>query len=213
MSSKYCIFSVIALFSTASLASGVTIVHSDQSVSLSDLLTGQTISVGDKTFSDFTYSKVGDMPEADGINVIPIVSDGDYGVRFQGGFVDLAGGGASDSLITFSVMAPAAWIEGARLYGNVDASGNGIASITETFLPDLNNVSLSITAGVNLEDTTMFAAPVQTLQVQKDILLLADDVPATLSFVDQTFPQVPEPSTALLLSFGVLGLLGGRRRR
>lgn len=212
MSSKNCISSLFAVFLAVTVASGATIVHSDQAVLLSDLLGGQTISVGDKTFGDFTYSEVGDMPPATAINVIPIISDGDYGVRFQGGFIDLVGGAASDSLITFSVEAPAPLINGARLYGNVATSGNGIASITETFLPTLPNTSLTITSGVNLTDSTTFA-PLQKLFVQKDILLLADSAPATLSFVDQAFPQVPEPSSAFMMLFAALGLVSLRRKR
>ena len=213
MNLKTQLISFLAVVSMTAMSFGDTIVHSDSSVLLSSLLDGAgTITVGDKTFSDFTYSAVGDMPPATAINVIPIVDSGDFGVRFQGGFIDLVGGGASDSLITFTVSAPGPWIEGAVLSGNVDAASPGVASITETFLPEHTTTALTITSGVNLSDSVLFGAPVQTLPVQKDILLLAADSPATLSFVDQVFPQVPEPSTGLMLAFGVLGIFFGRRR-
>ena len=182
--------------------------------SLSDLLDGGSLSVGDKTFADFGYAATGDMPPATSINVIPIVdADGDLGIRFQGGFIDTVAPGSSDSLITFSVTAPGAYIMGAELAGNVDVANGGVATVTETFLPEDPISTLTITSGVKLADSTTFGAPVQTLNVQKDILLLAESAPATLSFVDQTFPQVPEPATGLMAFFGVLGLLGIRRAR
>lgn len=211
---KHCVPSIFAILLMASLSFGETIVHSADAVLLSTLLNdGGTLTVGDKTFSDFTYSAVGDMPPATAVNVIPIIDDGDFGLRFQAGFIDLVGGGASDSLITFSVEAPADYIVGANLFGNVDAASPGIATITETFLPEFSTTAITIASGVNLSASAAFDAPVQRLNVQKDILLFAGESPATLSFVDQTFPQVPEPSTALLLTFGVLGLLSGRRGR
>ena len=53
-----------------------------------------SIQVGDKIFNNFTYTPTGDMPGADRVNVIPITDvDGNFGLRFQGGFHDVAGGG------------------------------------------------------------------------------------------------------------------------
>lgn len=205
---------LLLALSAGSVSMGDTIVHSADTVLLSSLLSGGSLSVGDKTFTNFNYSAVGDMPPATAVNVIPIVMDGDYGLRFQGGFIDTVSPGASDSLITFSVSAPGPWISGAVLAGNVDTAGTGgVASVTETFIPELTTETLTITSAVNLVDSLTFSAPVQTLNVQKDIILLAGDAPATLSFVDQAFPQVPEPSAGLMMIFGVLGLTHIRRRR
>ena len=80
-------------------------------------------------------------------------------------------------------------------------------------------------AGSNSGDgltNTVFAIPVKTLNVQKDILGLAKVNPSspegpqtvTLSFVDQTFSQIviPEPTTVALLFAGTFGLTLMRRR-
>lgn len=202
-----------ALLLSVNFGMADTVVHSDQSVLLSDLIGGGTLSVGDKTFSDFTYSQVGDMPLATEVDVIPIISDGDFGIRFAGSFIDMVGGGVSDSLITFTVEAPSALIQGARLSADLVAPVGGVATISETFLPQLPNTLMTIAADVNLDASTSFA-PVQKLLVQKDILLLAGaDAPSTLSFVDQAFPQVPEPSSAVLILMGLAGCMMYRRQR
>ena len=180
-----------------------------------------TVVAGDKIFSDFDYAPTEDMPSSAAVNVIPIVDgDGNYGVRFQGGFVDLPGGDPSDALITFSVnVAPSAGmlINDVHLAANVDLlGGTGLAAVTETFLPDFAMMSLSVyddgtnsqlTDWSDLPETVGPGRPIETLHVQKDIVLRADSaVAATLSFVDQTFSQVlvPEPGAASLTLFGSL---------
>ena len=58
-------------------------------VLLSELVDDGSITAGDKEFSDFTYASTNDMPDASGVNVIPIKDDaGNFGIRFQGAFID-----------------------------------------------------------------------------------------------------------------------------
>lgn len=213
MSRSYCIVSFCAVFLTAGIGWAEVMVHESQAVPLSDLIAGQTLVVGDKTFSGFGYTKVGDMPEAADVNVIPITSGGHYGVRFQGGFIDLVGGSVSDSLITFSVEAPDPLINAAELLANGAAPGGGVATITETFLPELTTTLLTISSGANMSDSVSFDPPLKKLNVQKDILLLAGDEPATISFVDQVFRQVPEPASMSLAACAAMTCLMVRRRR
>jgi hypothetical protein len=157
------------------------------------------------------------MPSAASINVLPILDDfGNFGIRFQGGFLDLPGGGASDALITFNVTAtdPELLISDAHLAANVALQGGGLASVTETFLPLFNDVSLLVydtPGGVLLTDDVVFDVPVRTLPVQKDILLFATGQWAnfaTMSFVDQTFSQVPDPNQNEVAEPATLGLAG-----
>ena len=168
----------------------------------------------------FTFAGTGDMPPAVNVNVIPFQdSDGNYGVRFQAAFIDLPGNGGSDALITFKVTVTdpePVRITDAHLVGNPNLLGTtGSASVTETFIPD-SPLVMQIHDngnGQKLTDKVDFPLPgYRTLNVQKDILLFGGDAPATISFVDQTFSQVPEASTVMLSLIGCVGL-GLKRRR
>lgn len=182
-----------------------------------------TIVVGDKQFSDFSYSFTGNMPGAEGIEVLSLTEpDGDFGLRFQGAFLDLASSpGGSDALISFTVtvLDKGQSITGASLGGNPTLLGCfGTISVVETFDvdPELRLVIFADEeAGQQSTDSISFASPLQTLRVTKDILAFAVKGAPTLSFIDQTFSQksVPEPATLLMLGIAFTGLgYAGRRR-
>ncbi len=192
-------------------------------VPLSTLIAGGTKTCGDKFFNNFAYSSTGNMPAASGVNVDCVTIAGNLGLEFQGGFLDLPGGGASDALIkyTVTVTAPGVSIVDAEIQGNPDVvGGTGAMIVVDTFVPDAPNTMniFDIVPGsTKLTDSTTFTTGHTTLHVQKDILGAAGTGLATMSFVDQTYSQtsVPEPGTLGLLGIGLLGLggYGWRRRR
>ena len=163
---------------------------------------GGSITVGDKVFDEFGYSGTGDMPDALDINVIDHVDlAGNFGLRFQGAFADFQGGGASDALITFRVRVADGSpfrISDAHLQGNPDVLGpEGVMAVTETFSEAQNTMSIYDIVPGNLQniDWTYFDQTFTELHVQKNIIAWAGQgSAATLSFVDQTFSQVPEPA-------------------
>ena len=208
-----------SLFSFAASSFAATIVLGP-SIPLSDLLAPSAfIEVGDKKFTDFTYAFTGNVPSATGVNVIPIQDmAGNWGIRFQGGFLDLPGGNSSDALITFNVTATdlTMLISDVHLAANVAVAGTGVSAVVETFLPSFPNSSLLVLAtpgSTILTDSIIFDTPVRTLPVQKDIILFAEGAgsAALLSFVDQTFSQVPDPNQneiAEPATISMVGLLG-----
>ena len=216
---RFALATVVAALVVASTASA-------QSLKLSELLgADRSAQSGDKLFRNFTYSATGDMPMAEDVNVIPIVDDdGNYGIRFQGGFIDHPGGGASDVLITFDVaVMPASGMLISDAHLSMDGAvveGAGLASVTETFLPLVTDGSMSVfSAGPEsntppkLVDWIYFEQPFEVVSVQKDILLLAGTGVVTVSSIDQTFSQVPEPAAGLMSLAGLLGCAMARRRR
>ena len=190
---------------------------------LSTLLNeGGFLQVGDKFFDGFTYSWTGDMPDPSAVTVVAYVNPaGDFGLQFQGAFLDFLGGSGSDALLGFhvTVLDPDFAITGATLTGNPAVlGGNGVMSVTETFLPDNPFATLniySISPGTSkLTDSVTFAQEYHSLYVQKDILAYSaasnGGVP-TLSYFTQTFQQspsinIPEPASAVLLGIAMSGL-------
>ena len=208
--------------------------NTDGSVVLADLISGQVegITVGDKNFDNFSYAFTVDMPIPANVNVIGIIDgDGNYGLRFQGGFKDLfdPGNESSDSLIGFDVSVANArthLISDVHLFGNPSLSATGslnaFAEVVETISGAFGNAQLRIQNDlnglINAAWIDPLPSPVSKLHVVKDIQLFSTEgVRATISFVDQTFSQVviPEPSSMALLGIAVaaMGWFGSRGRR
>jgi hypothetical protein len=206
-----------------------------QSVKLDQLTLNQIsgVVVGDKLFSNFVYSYTNNMPTPGNVNVVAISNGTDIGIRFQGSFGDLPGGGASDASVSFkvSVLDTERSIKGAQLQSAVFLDPNtpgSFGSVDESFLSNSPSISDLLhvfnstlgAGGSQFEDHTTFANTYTTLNVQKDIFAHAADLavqPVRMTFIDQLFPQdgtpvIPEPtSVALLISCAAM--LGINRRR
>lgn len=196
--------------------------------------TNGSITVGDKTFSNFTYTPTGDMPTAANVNVAGILSNiGNLGIEFIGGFTDRVGGGASDAFITYRVTVndPTMRITDGHLDSNLDSGGSvGTGKVTEKFFavtpstPTIGSFTTNFTANNNsisqVNDAYVWGLPGYTvIDVTKDILIdTTSGVAVTMSSVDQTFsqtPVVPLPAAAWagLSMLGGLGFFGAVRRR
>jgi hypothetical protein len=208
-------------------------VNSVGSISLAALQNDPTagIIVGDKVFTGFSYSRIGDMPLPADVNVLGFKDlDGNWGVSFHGTFADLPGGGFSDAVIRFAVEVSAqaqeeGWlISDAHLFlGGPGMGDESFFSVDESFLgknETLNAYMSTIGPGTNsqLSDSTIFTTPVTKLQVTKDIFAIAANggfQPARATVIDQSFSQtlVPEPMTLGLAGLGGLAMVAIRRRR
>ncbi len=185
-------------------------------------LGGRGILVGDKLFSNFGDTAVGDMPGPSGVNVVGIVDGlGNLGIRFQGFFQDQIGGNPSDALISYHVHVtdPNFEISDAHINSNVSVvGGTGSIVVVESFIgvtpgtPSYGN-QLSVFAlspgGKQVSDVTFFTPGTTDLDVQKDIGAFAGTGLPSASFFDQTFSQrtrhVPEPASFALVGLGLLG--------
>jgi hypothetical protein len=209
-------------------------VNSSNSVSLADLVSGVItgVTVGDKVFTGFNYSELGDMPNASNVSVLGLQDpDGNFGVTFDGSFLDLPGGGASDAVIRYVVSVDAAGLQqGLRISdAHLNLNGLGVGApdssftVDETFAPDSSqalHASDSTFAGgtASPSDTVFFNPPLTTLHVTKDILAIAgagSSLPARATAIDQSFSQsvIPEPTTLTLCMIGLVGLRARRRNR
>lgn len=207
--------------------------NSNDSVILADLLSGAVdgISVGDKIFTEFFYSTVGDdMPDPADINVFGFTDlDGNYGLSFHGSFIDMPGGGPSDALLRFSVeVSPIAQRQGwvisdAHLFaGGIGVGDDSVFIVDESFQE--NDETMSVYAstlgpgGQQLSDSVYFDDTYTKLRVTKDIFAFAGAdafLPARATMIDQSFSQtrIPEPASLALMAISMTGLVLTTRRR
>jgi len=211
--------------------------NSGETVSLADLVSGEIagLVVGDKLFDNFEYSRTGNMPTSELVSLSGITdADGNYGIRFQGAFLDLLDVGeqfASDASIAFEVaVAPDALAQGWRITA-AHLAGSGVGdhslfgpgsfvNVAENFVGNDPPTDQGMTVfasnfgpgGIQLEDWVDFDSLYERLRVQKDIAAFSagtGPLPAQISIIDQTFGQVqnqvPEPATAVLLLGSLLG--------
>jgi hypothetical protein len=210
-------------------------VNSNNGVLLNDLLTGAQmgIVVGDKIFTGFSYSALGDMPPATDVQVLGFRDPaGHWGISFHGSFKDLPGGADSDALIRFMVEVDAAslangWrITDAHLYlGGVGVGEESYFAVDESFTLSGINETLNVfqsTLGpgttVQLSDSAFFDPGLNKLFVTKDINAFAaanSGLPARATVIDQSFSQeqIPEPATMALAGLSALAMVYASRRR
>ncbi|RIK75873.1 MAG: hypothetical protein DCC67_14715 [Planctomycetota bacterium] len=206
--------------------------NSVNSVTLSSLLgSSDGIVVGDKIFTGFSYSRTGDMPLPDNVNVLGFRDpDGNWGVTFHGSFIDLPSGAASDAFIRFMVEVDAAsqaagWrISDAHLFMSGAGVGpNSFFAVDESFLGrnETLNTYISTLSGpqqAQLHDSVVFDPRTNKLTVTKDIFALASNggfLPARATVIDQSFSQerIPEPAAMALATICAMGVVATARRR
>jgi len=193
-----------------------------------------SVQVGDKVFSNFGW--VGNtgtfpLPTAITVSMIPPSGTdafGNFGIRFGVNANDTAPAGGTDFTLSYIVTSVGAQITDVHLFSNLaitgtPTSGTPFGNITEQVTAPGVGVVAQITNGVTtsssmLQSMATFspAGPYTTLNISKDISL--NSSPGAIvgfSTIDQSFSQVPEPGSVVLLGLGALGLLGGytvRRR-
>ena len=184
---------------------------------MANLTNGQTLVVGDKAFTDFSIS--GDF-NANHVMVTPIIENGDFGIRFSGALV--SGGNPMDLILGYQVSvtnSPNLIADANLLFNGVVVNGPGLAEITEQVYTNNNDFYGQMFVFATESNSVLSASlpitpPQPFLNINKDVLITAE-LPAfsSISTIDQTFTQVPEPSTLVLAAAGIAGLTVLRRRR
>jgi hypothetical protein len=199
---------------------------------LADLAThGGTLSVGDKTFSGFSYLASSQLTSFDPTQITvtaSIGSDGTYYLTWSGN-IALAtfATAAADLKLNYIVMASGGSISMIDQAYTGSAQGGGLLAVDETaalgsfggqIVGQSHLTALDVTdPPAEINDVLNIVPPQTLLYVTKDITLAAGAPGGslvTISQVAQSFHQVPEPDSMLLGSLvgGLLFLLGLRRR-
>lgn len=189
-------------------------------VSLASLTnSGGDVLAGDKDFSDFTFISAS-IP-ASGVTITPLEEpNGNFGIRISSAYFE-ASGSFADMVLGYqvSVTNSANLISAANLLFNGQVtSGTGLAEVVEQVFTNgtlYGQMDVFATATTNQLTASMpIVPPQQLLTINKDVQLTAM-FPAfsTISYIDQSYTQVPEPSTLAMAVVGLAGLFLLRRRK
>lgn len=220
----------IALFATvqSAVAADHTLSLND-TIGLSELLGGDSLQYGDKLFDDFSFDSL-DFGGSDVLVKAIVDLDGNIGLRFESDW-QAVGSDATGFVLQFSVevLDPNQLINGVTLLtSDVTTYGDGYVSVAE----DVH--SGSIPGGVKIADLEVHDPPeasdsavfepLSKIWILKDIQIVGDGHrrlaveenlgPTAIGAIEQSFSQIPEPSTVLMVGAALFGLVAtGRRNR
>jgi hypothetical protein len=210
---------VSLLLATLPARAVTTNLNPNQFINLESLVANDTsVQVGDKLFSDFQFIPSFNLP-ANKINVTALSNPFGYGISFSGPFIANCNN-TEDVVLKYSVAVtdPHQLISDVHLGFNGTVDGAGVAKVTEQVMT--NGFGTDTIAQLNVynqgapnpvfNDLAFLLVPREKLFIQKDIIFGGA---GSMSIIDQTFSEVPEPSTLLLVGAGCAALVVLRRRK
>lgn len=219
------LFVGLAVCSNWTVASTTTNLIPGQSILLSSVLqaSGENIQIGDKLFDNFQFSYIDtDAIAANNLHASDVVVTAlqdQFGYGFSMEMpLTTASNVTKDVVVKFSVLVldPSKQIADVHLDMTGSAHGMGLADVGESVYTNGFGVGtiahLDVSAPGVLSNSVTFATPQTIIYVEKDILvssgncnLINDN--ATICKIEQSFSQIPEPSTWLLVGLGLLAIL------
>lgn len=222
---------VVLLFSGPTIATAVTTnLNAGQSINLATLINnGLSVEIGDKVFGDFafTYNDFG-APDTDlvssNINVKALTNNVGFGLEFQEPLIAL-NTKTKDVTFQYTAMVDTNYsnlISDIHLAITGSAGGIGTGTVNEVVFNDgfggtqVGQVGAYVASPTSVLESSNNVAPVVKLWVQKNVEVSGHSGGpgsfATITVLDQTFSQIPEPSTVLLVGLGLLGAVALKRR-
>jgi hypothetical protein len=224
---------IILALTLPARADSVTNLNPGESINLATVLanTGVSVQIGDKLFGDFFFSYV----DTDGTALNDLIASNvvltalsnqvGFGLSFQTPLITVSNV-VKDLVLKYSaqVLAEGFAISDVHLAFTSSVGGLGTATIGESvFTNGFGGDAVGALSVFNpgnpakFSDVLLLAQPQQELWLQKDILVSGngDSISdmASVTIIDQTFSQVPEPASVTLAAVGLLGLICLHRRR
>jgi len=233
---------VLSILFLGCMVAGADVIVADPSgsdaYSILSVMDAGGIRVGNLVFSDFrvvsTASEGGSAGGAGHITVSGVLTEGEYGLAFNGSWTALDGG-VADTTIGFKVAADEPWLlhDNSLWISGYGATNGGLVMVTENVYDadprqepseaDAVANKLVWYSGPDDHQTYHHAeyeiggSPVSLSEVWvvKDIHVVSAGAGSTagVSELYQSFSQVPEPATVGLLALGSIGVILRRRRR
>ena len=219
-----------SLLHRALIAFGIVLVaaSSSRAATMADLLSGGSITCGDKTFLNFrtfvsNAAGGADAPTSAQIFVTPDTANcGTFnpgpGLVFQSANWNVNAGGTMDTAFTYDVIAPGLLMHDALLsFLSYDAQNGGEIHITESLIDSLNtsvqNLSVDSLTGPTA-DSHIFSGLYSFLTVNMDVSLEGHaNGNASLSTFTVNISEIPEPTSVVMVGLGLAGVIVGARRR
>lgn len=177
---------------------------------------------GDKIFGNFKVDVATagrTAVDTTAIDVAPLTLGGEYGIRFAGAIAALSSLQPNSS-VTMVIEYDVAVLDPSKYISDVTLRFNGAQTGTDSFAlvleqvlsnPPVQLVVAQAPGYADLDDHQLIPGTSRVLHIVKTVQVHGGTSGlATISFIDQTFSQLPEPATAALVAIGALAL---RRRR
>jgi hypothetical protein len=221
-----CLLTATPAFSALVPLDQVPDVNHNNQIDLQDVIASGGFSIGDKDFSGFAYVQGGSASPASADIAILDASTpgGDEAIRFVFGWFTQDGLDMESNIsyaVTVTDPDPATMIDAVDLQFNGVSKNFALADVSEVvddshgnFLANLE-VDAAGNAPANDFDSTSILPNQREILVDKDIQLSSAPTSfnnfATVSFVDNSYHQTPEPIGLTAIGIGAISMM--RRRR